>query len=421
MKRLLAALGLAVAVSLGGGTAGAQSPPFYQVRSLPTLGGGYGEGVSLNNRDWVAGPSDFADGTRNATLWLDDVPRSLGTLGGPYSSVQWPVKNVRGLVSGIAETGETDPYGEDWSCSFFFPTVTHHTCRGFVWRGGSMHALPTLGGNNGFATGTNDRGETVGWAENTVHDPDCTGRHQVLQFRAVVWGPRPGAIRELQPFPGDKVSAATATNDSGQVVGISGICDQAVGRFSAIHSVLWEHGSVREIPNLGGVAWNTPMAIDRYGDVVGFSNVSAADGGAFNAHGFVWFYGAPGVIDLEPFPGDVYTQALGINNERQVVGLSCSAGFAACRAFIWQDGVMTNLNSRITGGYGGYLVSADDINDSGEISGLAIDGGAAVPFVATPATQHASRTHFATTVSLPTPARRAMLRRLGVAERDLPR
>jgi probable HAF family extracellular repeat protein len=411
--KLLAALALAAAL-VGVVAAPAPAAPLYQVRSLPTLGG-YAEGVSLNNRDWVAGPSDLADGTRNATLWRNDVPQSLGTLGGPYSSVQWPVKNVKGLVSGIAETGETDPLGEDWSCSFFFPTVTHHRCLGFVWRNGSMHALPTLGGNNGFATGTNNAGETVGWAETTVHDSTCTGRHQILQFLAVIWGFRPGEIRPLPPLDDDTVSAATAINDTGQVVGISGICDQAVGRFSAIHAVLWQHGSVQEIPNLGGVAWNTPMAINRWGDVVGFSNISAADGGGFNAHGFVWLSGSPQSIDLVPFQGDAYTQALGINDERQVVGLSCTLGFGSCRAFIWQNGVMTNLNT-IAPGYGGYLVSADDINDQGEISGLAVDQGAAVPFVATPdSTAHLRAQQGSAEVPLPGSARQALLRRLGLS------
>jgi probable HAF family extracellular repeat protein len=412
MKRLL--VGLALATTLVAATAArAQGAPLYQVRSLPTLGGGYAEGVSLNDRGWVAGPSDLAGGTRNATLWRNDVPQSLGTLGGPYSSVQWPVKNVRGLISGIAETGEPDPLGEDWSCSFFFPTVTHHTCLGFVWRNGAMHSLPTLGGNNGFATGTNDRGETVGWAENTVRDPTCTGRHQVLQFRAVVWGPRPGEIRPLPPLQDDRVTAATAINDTSQVVGISGICDQAVGRFSAIHAVLWQHGSVQEIPALGGVAWNTPMAINRWGDVAGFSNVSAADGGAFNAHGFVWFNGSPQSIDLEPLPGDAYTQALGINDARQVVGLSCTLGFGSCRAFVWQDGVMTDLNE-LAPGYGGYLVSADDVNNSGEISGLAVDQGAAVPFVAVPDSSARPARHPAVQVRLPDSARQLLLHRVGL-------
>ena len=54
-----------------------------------------------------------------------------------------------------------------------------------------------------------------------------------------------------------------------------------MGRFSAIHSVLWERGRSRpiEIGDFGGVAWNTPMAINQRGDVVGFANASEADGG----------------------------------------------------------------------------------------------------------------------------------------------
>ena len=91
-----------------------------------------------------------------------------------------------------------------------------------------MRALPTLGGNNGFATGANNRGQVVGWAENAVQDPTCVPP-QVLQFRAVIWGPEDDQIQELLPLPGDTSSAATAINNRGQVVGISGICDQAVG------------------------------------------------------------------------------------------------------------------------------------------------------------------------------------------------
>ncbi len=98
MKRLIAGLGLAATLLLGGaygGAAGTQQggPTVYQVKNLRSLGGGYAEGVSINNRDWVAGPSNLAgDETRNATLWRNESPQSLGTLGGPDSSVLWPVR-----------------------------------------------------------------------------------------------------------------------------------------------------------------------------------------------------------------------------------------------------------------------------------------------------------------------------------------
>jgi probable HAF family extracellular repeat protein len=233
-----------------------------------------------------------------------------------------------------------------------------------------MRPLPTLGGTNGFATGANNKGQIIGWAENTVHDATCVVP-QVLQFRAVVWGPKVGQIRELPPLPGDTVSAATALNDRGQVVGISGICDRAIGRFSAIHAVLWQNGKVIDIGNLGGVAWNTPMSVNEHGDVVGFSNTSSAAGGGFAAHAFLWTR-RDGIRDLGTLPGDSTSQALGINERREIVGTSCDASFS-CRAFLWRDGVMTDLNTLVASDYHGTLITANDINQSGRITGQALE------------------------------------------------
>ena len=42
-----------------------------------------------------------------------------------------------------------------------------------------------------------------------------------------------------------------AINDRGQAVGISGICDQAIGRYTAKHAVIWQKGGVTDIGNLG--------------------------------------------------------------------------------------------------------------------------------------------------------------------------
>lgn len=367
-------------LSLGVNHARAEQQALYRVRHLGSLGGTTSAGNSINDRAWIAGASNLSgDQATHATLWRNGATTDLGTLGGPNSAVLWPVKNEAGVIVGIAETGEVDPLGEAWSCSFFFPSATGHTCLGFVWQNGQMEPLSTLGGNNGFATGANNRGQVVGWAENTVHDPTCNPP-QVLQFRAVVWDTHRDDARELPPLSGDTVSAATAINDREQVVGISGICDNAVGRFSAAHAVLWSDGSVEDLGDLGGEAWNTPMAINQRGAVVGFANVSG--GAAFNAHAFLWTE-TGGMQDLGTLPGDAISQALGINGRGQVVGLSC--GGAGCRAFLWEDGVMTDLNSVVTPG-AGHLVFANDINDVGEITGQAIDPetGDAVAFMAAP-------------------------------------
>lgn len=64
--------------------------------------------------------------------------------------------------------------------------------------------------------------------------------------------------------------------------------------------------------------------------------------------------------------------------------MSCGAN--GCRAFLWEDGVMEDLNALVAPGYEGRLVFANDINDAGQISGQAIDPrtGNAVTFMATP-------------------------------------
>jgi probable HAF family extracellular repeat protein len=334
----------------------------------------------------VAGRFNLAGNQRRrATLWRHGSPIDLGTLGGPNSAVLWPVENVRGLIAGIAQTAEEDPLGENWSCSAFFPaaTGTGFRCVGFAWEGGVMRALPTLGGTHGFATGASNRGEIVGWAENTVLDPTCEPP-QVLQFRAVIWGPGHNQVRELPPFGDDTVSAATAVNDRGQVVGISGICDQAVGRFSALHAVLWQRDQVIDLGNLGGLAWHTPMSINLRGDVVGFSNFSHEHGDELMPHAFLWTR-RRGIRDLGTLRGDATSQGLGINEWRQVVGASCDAE-DRCRAFLWHDGALEDLNDLVADDERLTLTSANDIDDLGRITGQAIepDTGELVAFVARP-------------------------------------
>ena len=394
MKNLIAPTLLVAALAAGAayaGEAGTAQPGSgdtpYHVTNLQSLGGTSSVGYSVNDRGWVAGRSNLpGNQTRHATLWRKGALTDLGTLGGANSAVLWPVKNVRGIVTGIAQTAEPDPLNEKWSCGFFFPAATGRgtRCLGFKWKNGVMTRLPTLGGTHGFATGSNNLGQTVGWAENTMHDPTCV-LPQVLQFHAVMWGPRNGQISELPPLPGDSVSAATALNDHGQVVGISGICDQAAGRFSAIHNVLWENGNPVDIGDLGGVAWNTPMAISQDGDVVGFANASAADEGNFNPRAFLRIEGQP-IQNLGTLPGDVTSQALGINRWRQAVGQSCDVD-DNCRAFLWQNGVMTDLNDLVGFGYDDVLTTANDIDDFGRITGQGFDddAGQFVAFLATPA------------------------------------
>jgi len=352
----------------------------YQVSNLATLGGTSSGGNSINNQTWVAGYSRLAGNqSRHATLWRNGSLLDLGTLGGPNSSVTWNVKDTGGVIVGISQTATPEPLGEYWSSAAFYgpPYNIGFINLGFVWEQNQVRGLPTFpGGNNGFATGANNLRQVIGWAENGVHDGACVSP-QVLQFRPAMWtlGP-PDQIQDLPLIPGDTSGAATAINDNGQIVGISGICDQAVGRHTARHAVLWENGGVTDLGNLGAQWWNTPTAINQRGDVVGFDGDPAFVEGDI-VHAFMWTR-EDGIRHLKPLQGrspkHVDSEAYGINQARQVVGISCDVNFIDCRAVIWDHGnTPTDLNE-LKGSYSARLESAKDINDNGEITGRAIDG-----------------------------------------------
>ena len=359
-----------------------QAPRNYRVTVLSTA---IAQGRSINDLGLVAGSLKTASGTVHASAWAFGHQLDLGVLGtgpGLNSRVLWPVKNVLGLISGISLTDQLDPNREGWSCGAFLSNPNFNVCRGFLWepRTGKMRPLRTLGGTNGFATGTNNLGETVGWAENTVHDSSCIAP-QVLRFKPVVWGPGKEQISELPLVANDTAGAATALNDRGQVVGISGSCGFAVGGPTAKNAVLWDNGTLTVLVNPNGAQyWNTPMMINERGDVVGFAGVPNDPGGNLTPP-FMWTRAA-GFKFLPMLQGEIAGVATSINEQRHVVGYSNDAD-GNFHAWIWEHGVTTDLNDRIQPGSGltGPAQFAFDINDRGEITGRSTTGQA---FVATP-------------------------------------
>jgi probable HAF family extracellular repeat protein len=344
------------------------APPSYVVYDTGTLGGTFAIGSGVNDLGWVAGLSNTAAGATHASLSIPGAVIDLGTLGGANSAVEWPIKNNHGLVVGISETATADPLGESFSCAAFINT-NGHTCLPFLWRDGTLGALPLLGGNNGFATGINNAGAAVGWAETGQHDPSCVPPQQ-LQFEAVEWVPATNQPQVLTPLPGDSTSAATAINDAGEVVGISGTCDVAVGAFSARHAVLWMNGRPIRLATLGGQGWNTPMAISNDGIIVGFADLPGdVVGGVLTANFQAVLWTPQGIVNLHTLPGDQIAEATGVNNFRQIVGTSFDAS-GSPRVFLWQDGTMYDLNTLVQPKAPLYLLETGDINDRGEITGL---------------------------------------------------
>jgi probable HAF family extracellular repeat protein len=395
----------------------------YSVVELGELGGTSGSANGINDRGWITGTDNLpGDLTTVATLWVNGSTVPLGNLGGANSAAAWPVKSNNGVIVGISETADANPLGEYFSCWPFFATgvPTGQICQGFRWQNGQMTALPPFpGGYSSYATGVNNRGQVVGWAENGVHDQTCDPSFQILQFRAAIWQPS-GEMQELPPLPGDSTSAATAINDLGQVVGISGDCGIAVGGVSAKHAVLWENGVPIDLGNIGGDAWNTPTAINNQGTIVGFANLAPGTARTFEA--FIWTQAA-GMKSLGKIAGDLRSEALGINEKGQIVGLS-RGGPHLFRAVLWQNNKLTDMNSLTVPG-SPFLLLAGDIDQQGHIVGEALDlnTGEAPAYMATPVPPGAAVSSAAQATSqgsLPESARRQIERRLGFASELIP-
>jgi probable HAF family extracellular repeat protein len=348
----------------------------YVVKDLGTLGGAASVAEGISDRGWVVGSANLVgDQNGHAYLWRDGVMTDLGTLGGPNSQEQWPVNDNRGLIVGTAETKEMEPFNEDF-CGFDRNSGVPQTgliCLGFLWRDGVMRPLPTLGGNNSYAAGVNNRGQAVGWAENSTQDPTCLPP-QVLDFEAVIWGPETGDTHELRPLSGDTEAFATGINDNGLVIGASGVCSNG---SLPIHGVVWQDGTPTDLGNLGGVLNTLPSAINSRGQVVGNSDLTGDNNQPPPPqpppfHTFLWTKDS-GMQDLGTLPGDFYSGAFGINEQGQVVGGSCTRSFNLCRAFLWQNGVMTDVNALVMGPTSLHLWFGNDINSRGEIAAYAFD------------------------------------------------
>jgi probable HAF family extracellular repeat protein len=351
----------------------AAAPARYAVIDLGAVGNPPGQPYLLKNNGLITGAAATAGGNMHAVLWYQGRKFDIGTpgLGGPNNAAFGV--NDFGQTVGQAETSVAD--AEDF-CGFNaygFPSST--ACLPFLWRG-VMTKLPTLGGENGFANQINDRGEIAGIAETSATDP--TPGCPVHQFAPVVW--ENGAIHELPVLPGDSDGVAAAINEKGEVAGASGTCtpfNPNSGLYLAEnHAVVWKDGKAIDLGNLGpnGLpgAGNHACAINNKGQAAGHATSNA------NTVAFLWTR-EKGMKGLGTLTGDLASFALGINDDGAVVGQSVNADFSSLRAFLWEKGVMTDLNTLVAVNPGKLnLLSGVSINSRGEITGLAVDGGGKV-------------------------------------------
>ncbi|MHB8728387.1 MAG: hypothetical protein ACYC9K_05045 [Sulfuricaulis sp.] len=325
----------------------------YTITDVTPQSNIYSDARGINNNGEVTGLFfNTGEGYEHAYLYSGGALIDLGTLGGG-SSEGYGI-NDKGQVVGCSQLA-------DWRIS----------CHAFLYSSGTMTDLGTVGGSNSGATAINNNGQVVG-ASSPTGDPfvGFPVSHAFLYSG--------GVMTDLGTFGGYN-SAATAINDNGDVVGYAntGVTD---------HAFLYSGGAMTDLGTLPGYATSYAVGINNSGEIAG--NAASARGCTWNSiqpcHAFLYSGGA--MTDLGTLPGYKNSFALSINNSGQVVGVAQTAGAPAFETpFLYSNGSMVDLNSLLPANSGWQLLNAYGINDAGQITGSGNHNGGTHAFLMTPA------------------------------------
>jgi len=328
---------------------------------LGALPGTNNSGVSgINAHGTVAGVSEngLVDPVINfpdlePVVWKDGRIFDLGTFGGNFGQAN--AINDRGQVAGFATNAIPVPMsgGMPVSIAYFgcdvdlaLPTQT----RAFIWDGGSIQDLGTLGGTDSCAVSINKHGQVAGYSFT-----DSSSNPPVHPF---LW--QGGTMRDLGTL-GGTFALTFALNNRGEVAGFSFLAGDSVS-----HPSLWHRGQNIDLGTLGGDSGNAESLNDAT-EVVGEADLPGPSGSQLY-HAFLWRHG--GMTDLGTQDGDPCSLALSINSGGQIVG-----GSTDCKtllnghAFLWEHGgPMVDLNSFVPSSSNLTLTVATAINDRGEIA-----------------------------------------------------
>jgi len=181
-----------------------------------------------------------------------------------------------------------------------------------------------------------------------------------------LWMSRPAppryTVTDLGVLPGDGGSGASAINNSGDVVGLSGTAQGTPSASTVFHVFFYRSGRMARTGMTLERTLREALAINDRGQVAGRFAASPKAG-----HACLWAAGTQ--QDLETLPGLLETFAAGLNNRGQVVGGAAAVRDGAgkqplAQAFLFSGGHMTLLPPPP-----GYTeVVASGINDAGQVA-----------------------------------------------------
>ncbi len=217
----------------------------------------------------------------------------------------------------------------------------HHA---FSYSGGIMTDLGTLGGANSSAQAVNRSGAIVG-----TSDSPAGYWHGFLYSQ--------GSLMDLGVYS-SAYSYAHGINDSGTIVG------SVWTTGNKDHAAYYSNGHWTDMGTLGG-NYSGAVAINSSGTIVGRSDLS------FGTHAFRYSNGV--MTDLGTFGGAV-SYAMDINDSGVIVGYGSTPDDSYYRAFRYADGVMSCIGTLGSGAYSyanavngsGVIVGNSDINNKGD-------------------------------------------------------
>lgn len=291
-------------------------PCRYQAADLNITGNSI-DVSGLNDARQVVGT--YYPTGQSAFIWQDGQFTDLGTLGGQTTAA---AINARGHVTGTTQ----------------LPDGTYVP---FIWEDGVMRQLDGL--PQGYALDINDRDQVVGYSV------DESGAHGFF------WDAGSVAVigTSIGTFP-------SAMNNRGQA---TGYVDNGTG---TVRAFIWERGRMTFLPSR---LFNLASPIDQAFDINDAGQVVGASYDGTVVRLVLWDHGSMVEIPAETlWDGPVEVGPAAINARGEVVGTAFLAGTDQSRAFHYYRGQLTSMNS-VTDEHGFFFNIARAINDAGDVAG----------------------------------------------------